>query len=192
MIWPDNDEPGHKYARCVAELCYEAGAASVKIVEVSDAVFARSWDLADPLPVGIDIVRMTAEATAADRRPGGREAPNTQLAELPDIATGKVTEYRVADLYNLRHQHDIISDALSGRWMYFDPTKGWRKGGAFSAAKRLVEEIVSANSMTSTRSLESLGFTKRFMQIAAEEGLRKDIAWDQSPGLAGAGGRSCA
>ncbi len=35
VIWPDNDDPGRRYARVVAGLVHAAGAASVKIVEVS-------------------------------------------------------------------------------------------------------------------------------------------------------------
>ena len=93
-------------------------------------------------------------------------------------------------MYRQRHQDDTIFDAHLGKWVHFDPAKGWRDTGAFSAAKRLVEEIVSANSVTSTRSLESLGFTRRFMQIAAEDGLRKEVTWDQTPCIAGLkGGR---
>jgi hypothetical protein len=35
VIWPDNDDAGHTYATAVAGLVHAAGAASVKIVEVS-------------------------------------------------------------------------------------------------------------------------------------------------------------
>ncbi|MFC3053226.1 DUF3987 domain-containing protein [Kordiimonas pumila] len=42
IIWPDNDEPGQKYAASVAELCLQAGAASLAIVDLSPATIKRA------------------------------------------------------------------------------------------------------------------------------------------------------
>lgn len=44
IIWPDADEPGIKYAMSVARLCKEAGAASVRIVEVPISA-PKGWDI---------------------------------------------------------------------------------------------------------------------------------------------------
>ena len=52
VIWPDNDESGHRYAEDVARLAGEAGAASVRVVEVP-VQWPQGWDLADTLPDGI-------------------------------------------------------------------------------------------------------------------------------------------
>jgi hypothetical protein len=46
VIWPDNDDPGHKAARNVAEQCRRAGAASVTTIKPPDGIKA-GWDLAD-------------------------------------------------------------------------------------------------------------------------------------------------
>jgi len=52
-IWPDNDEAGIEFAEKVAALATQAGTASVSIVPVPKDWPAK-WDLADPLPEGVD------------------------------------------------------------------------------------------------------------------------------------------
>ena len=54
VIWPDNDEPGAAYAREAALLALKAGASSVVIVEPPDGL-PVGWDLADPVPEGMEI-----------------------------------------------------------------------------------------------------------------------------------------
>ena len=53
-IWPDADEPGHKYAQAVADLATEAGAADVRIVRLPDSL-PDGFDLADTLPDSMDV-----------------------------------------------------------------------------------------------------------------------------------------
>jgi putative DNA primase/helicase len=53
VIWSDNDPPGRDFAQKVAELVTKAGAAAVSIVQVPHDWPAK-WDLADPLPEGVD------------------------------------------------------------------------------------------------------------------------------------------
>ncbi len=53
IIWPDADEPGALYAQAVAILALEAGAASVRVVDVAD--LPDGFDLGDPLPEGLDV-----------------------------------------------------------------------------------------------------------------------------------------
>ena len=65
MIWPDNDEPGRRYASDVARLAASAGAASVRLVTVPHA-WPAGWDLADELPEGVTVetlCEMIATAT---------------------------------------------------------------------------------------------------------------------------------
>ena len=54
VIWPDADEPGRRYARHAAEQIKQAGAASVRIVDVPQD-WPTGWDVADPLPPGVTI-----------------------------------------------------------------------------------------------------------------------------------------
>jgi len=48
VIWPDNDAPGKDYADKVAKLAREAGAASIRIIEVSSGR-PDGWDIADAI-----------------------------------------------------------------------------------------------------------------------------------------------
>ena len=54
VIWPDNDEPGRRYAADVARLAREAGAAAVRVVEVPGA-WPCGWDFADIAPDGVSV-----------------------------------------------------------------------------------------------------------------------------------------
>ena len=53
IIWPDNDMAGADFAQQVATLARQAGASSVAIVNVPKN-WPQGWDLADPLPDGVD------------------------------------------------------------------------------------------------------------------------------------------
>lgn len=70
VVWPDNDEPGKKYAGGVAERLSRLGVVA-RIVDVPES-FPPGWDLADPLPEGVtrdDIERRLRDAkpsSAAD------------------------------------------------------------------------------------------------------------------------------
>jgi hypothetical protein len=68
VIWPDNDEPGRRYAEDVARLALEAGASWAGIVAVPTS-WPHGWDLADALPDGatLDTLReMVAAAKPAE------------------------------------------------------------------------------------------------------------------------------
>jgi len=85
-IWPDHDNPGHRYAAEVAQLCKAAGAREVKVVNLPDN-FPSGWDLADTVPDGYTdsdlqqlqhaaatFVPVAVEAMPL-RRPVGKPAP---------------------------------------------------------------------------------------------------------------------
>ena len=55
VIWPDADGPGTRFARAVATLCRDAGAARVLIV--NPAGLPPGWDVGDAIPPGLDIDR---------------------------------------------------------------------------------------------------------------------------------------
>lgn len=61
VIWMDNDEPGRAYAETVTRLLMEAGAASVRLINL--AVFGselpEKWDAADALQAGWTAERVT-------------------------------------------------------------------------------------------------------------------------------------
>ena len=73
VIWPDNDGDGQQYAEAVAALVLEAGASSARVVKLPEGIPAH-WDLADPVPDGVDVERLLASAgpvAAVASKPGG-------------------------------------------------------------------------------------------------------------------------
>ena len=84
MIWPDNDGDGQQYAEAVAALVLEAGASSARIVQLPEGIPAH-WDLADPVPDGVDVERLLASAgpvVADASKPGGDEDRDGQRTPL--------------------------------------------------------------------------------------------------------------
>jgi hypothetical protein len=73
-IWPDQDKAGAGYAMTVADLATQAGAASVRVVEVP-ADWPQGWDLADDLPAGVPLSR---------RRELLDDSPDGTAAEMPN------------------------------------------------------------------------------------------------------------
>ena len=57
VIWPDADDVGTKYAEDVDALARKAGATDVCTVELPVGL-PKGWDLADPVPTGIDVERI--------------------------------------------------------------------------------------------------------------------------------------
>ena len=84
VIWPDNDADGQQCARAVAALVLEAGASSARIVQLPEGMPAH-WDLADPVPEGVDVERLLADArpvldankAGGDEDGGGQRTPTS-------------------------------------------------------------------------------------------------------------------
>jgi hypothetical protein len=93
IIWPDNDEPGRKYAETVAALCKQASAASVRIVDVPQD-WPAGWDLADTVPEGAepDLGAYLEEAYLWPPSAGGKEG-NTGTGSDHDSANGNVVQF---------------------------------------------------------------------------------------------------
>ena len=73
-IWPDQDKAGAGYAMTVADLARQAGAASVRVVEVP-ADWPQGWDLADDLPAEVPLGKLRALLD---------DAPDGTTAEMPN------------------------------------------------------------------------------------------------------------
>ncbi|MGH7074492.1 MAG: DUF3631 domain-containing protein, partial [Stellaceae bacterium] len=65
VIWPDHDAEGATYAADVARLALEAGAASVRIIQVPLS-FPPKWDLADVPPSDVTIKDLRALLDSAE------------------------------------------------------------------------------------------------------------------------------
>ncbi len=104
VVWPDADEPGLGFARLVADLAQEAGAASVRVVAVPVGVWPAKWDLADAdLPEGVtdatlrEMLDTAPLVEAGDGQPDqGTSASDEEIAEdvrrlagLSDIDYGR-------------------------------------------------------------------------------------------------------
>ncbi len=61
VVWPDNDSDGHRYAQTVAALVPKSGTSRTRIVQLPEGLPSK-WDLADPVPDGIDVERLVADA----------------------------------------------------------------------------------------------------------------------------------
>ena len=64
VVWPDNDPDGQRYARKVAALVQKTGASAARIVQLPEGM-PPNWDLADPVPGGVDVERLLADAEPA-------------------------------------------------------------------------------------------------------------------------------
>lgn len=91
VVWPDADDVGRGFARKVASLALEAGAASVGIVPVPGEL-PEGWDVADALPPGWDAARLRALLEAAE--PVDLKAPSPEaVVPFPFRLTADAVEY---------------------------------------------------------------------------------------------------
>ncbi len=65
IIWPDNDEPGKKYAQSAYEKLLKIGAQSVKIIDIPTDKPAK-WDAADAINDAIDLQQFIDQAKSAN------------------------------------------------------------------------------------------------------------------------------
>ena len=72
VIWPDNDPDGQSFASQVALLAHKAGASEVRIVKQHKGLPGK-WDLADPVPDGVDLQMLLADA---EPYTPGKQEPN--------------------------------------------------------------------------------------------------------------------
>ena len=70
LIWPDNDEPGNKYAKQAALAISEAGATSVSILKPPRSKPAK-WDAADAVTEQFDIRNFLEKAERNESKPSG-------------------------------------------------------------------------------------------------------------------------
>ena len=77
VVWPDNDPDGQRYARKVAPLALKDGASIVRVVKLPEGLPAK-WDLADPVPDGVDLEMLLADA---EPYTPGEQAPNANGIE---------------------------------------------------------------------------------------------------------------
>ena len=97
VVWPDNDPDGQRYARKVAALVQKAGASSARIVRLPEGM-PPHWDLADPVPDGVDVEKLVADAEPAaldeeELDEGGRKQSLSSGDRLFRWASGRTDLY---------------------------------------------------------------------------------------------------
>ena len=77
VILRDNDSGGLQYAEDVTNLVLEVGPSRLRIVQLPDGIPAK-WDLADPIPDGVDVEKLLADAEPVALK---REEPDAKVAK---------------------------------------------------------------------------------------------------------------
>lgn len=124
VIWPDNDEPGQRYASDVKRLALEAGAASVTTVKIPEG-FPESWDLADSVPPEFsdkDIRELATSSPAADVQKTCK-APDLQSAvdALSRLGQLEYDRVRKSESTRLRVRVGILDKAVAERRSQSEP-----------------------------------------------------------------------
>jgi uncharacterized protein (DUF927 family) len=162
-IWPDNDEPGTDYARDVARLAQQAGAAEVRVVAVPEA-FGEGWDLADDPPEpsegnALDAVRdLLATAPLADaplKLPNGFYFKDGGLYVQP---AGKPDQAPPSPVF-VAAQFDVVAesrDAGGSEWGLFIR---WRDRDGRRHEWAMPRRMVHAEGNAIAEQLEAAGLT---------------------------------
>ena len=167
VLWPDADEPGRKAAEQIAKLAFKAAAASVAMVELPGDL-PDGWDLADPVPDGVDVDLILASAgpvrLATELPPGyamtphglvwrdvGDEdkpevlltSPFEVLAETRDAEGGSWgVLLRWEDHDGREHRHALPRSSLAGDGA--DARRVLLDGGLFLTPSRKGRELLNA------------------------------------------------
>lgn len=142
VILPDNDKPGRDYAETVAKLCREAGAASVKILELpvpNEGGDIVEWiethgDAAEP-----DAIREELESLVAAQVPGSEKPVDSWLAISTDQGR---TELGNARRFVATFGEDVRFCHAWSKWFCWDGTR-WKLDDD-GAVQRLAASIADA------------------------------------------------
>ena len=161
---PDNDINGQRYVRTVAALALNEGALEFRIVQLPEGLPTK-WDLADPVPDGVDIKRLVAEAepvvgdvgepeTVGERE--GKEQPSSardRLLQLADEAADLFCdgEEAYADVWIGDHRETLPVRSKGFRrwlrWLFWEQTGR----GAPQEALTHTEENLDAQAARATQ-----------------------------------------
>jgi putative DNA primase/helicase len=136
VIWPDADLPGVDAAADVAAACARVGAASVRVVPLP-AGLPKGWDLADPLPEGMDPAELMAAAPAWVPDDGGGDRPAVAADDMGDYTLEDETPDEMGTAIRFARLH-------RGRVRY-SPGLGWLvwDGTRYVADTGRVQELVT-------------------------------------------------
>jgi hypothetical protein len=121
IIFPDNDAAGRQYADDVAKVALEAGAVSVRIVQVPES-WPPGWDLGDfndpsrqqPQGLSLELLRQMIDqaqpyrGSSNDSRPRPATVPKTAADEI----VGLSEEFSLFHTPDLKPHADVVTDGI--------------------------------------------------------------------------------
>ena len=115
-IWPDNDEPGRKAAKTLAQRCLEAGAGEVYIIEIPPGK-KEGWDLADAEAEGWT-PEQVSEWLKGNKRLVERERKSTEIKpEIPDLQIKQKMATVCSSLYDFLSLEIPLREPLLSPWL---------------------------------------------------------------------------
>ena len=145
LCCPDNDSPGKKAARTVAELALRSGATSAGIVIIPNN-WPKKWDCADPLPPGVTaemLHQMILDAEVIEQAPVTVSSPVTKTADGAIVRGTQLTDMGNAERFVLQHGENVRYCHAWGCWLRWDG-KRWKPdktGRVIQLAKKTVRSI---------------------------------------------------
>lgn len=137
LIWPDNDDPGRKYAVAVSRLLHEAGARSVRVIDVDALGMGPGEDAADwppqkPLPCPLPLVSPTEVLIPSQDDKPARPFPRSPFPlEIfpPEIADSlrELAAALAAPVAPLPGAVFAVLGAALGSSVAVSPKPGWRE-----------------------------------------------------------------
>ena len=115
-IWPDADTTGADYADAVVRLCHEVGATAVLRVRTDG--LPDGWDLADPIPDGLEV---------EERLAGAARVPP------PPVATDGKESLSLAERYDWTRPVSILPERSD--WSAAPPRRKWLIDGWLSRGR---------------------------------------------------------
>ena len=96
VIWPDQDQPGRKFAQGAKLHLAQAGAAAIAIVDVP-TTWPEGWDVADALPNGVTVHTLHEMLAAASGRADDPDAAASAFreAEVERLSKLSFTDYQI-------------------------------------------------------------------------------------------------
>jgi putative DNA primase/helicase len=183
VIWPDHDKAGAKYAAAVVGLLKEAGAATVRVVDIPKD-WPDGWDLADPLPIG------TADEKLVELYD---EAKKPEAASVSDD-DGLITEDSIALAFAERHENELRFDHNVGSWFRWNGQIWLRERTklAFSWSRAICRELAySADAddkvIRAMSKAATAAAVERFAESDRAFAVTSEI-WDSNPLLLGTAG----
>ena len=119
LVWPDNDEPGKKYALNCAVAALSAGAKSCDILSIPEGL-SEGWDVADAL---MESSAFDVDAFIKDGERLPISIPNAFDLTEAFKSVEYLTEHNIAVVLAEQHAIDWKYCPIWGRWYFWD---GWR------------------------------------------------------------------